>query len=139
MQSSLKVWWNFRNSRPSRPKLIHCPNFYLSSLVLWSWARPAGTRVRGSIPEGERKAHTHICNERRVHNNHDLFLLSSYLSVFLVPFLSSLMLYIVTLFTNFIVAINVLFYCCPYFTNTTIVIFDVTTTSFLLSCFFAFS
>ena len=31
-----------------------------------SWARPAGNMVRGSIPEGERKAHTH-CNERKVH------------------------------------------------------------------------
>ena len=31
-----------------------------------SWARPAGNMVRGSIPEGEHKAHTH-CNERKVH------------------------------------------------------------------------
>ena len=40
-------------------------------------ARPAGTRVIGSIPEGERKAHTHSCiaTSAKCTGNHDLFFL----------------------------------------------------------------
>ena len=50
---------------------------YVMSLVLWSWARPAGTRVRGSIPEGEQKAHTHSCiaMSAKCTGNNDLFFL----------------------------------------------------------------
>ena len=33
----------------------------VSSLVLWSRARHAGTRVRGSIPGGEQIDRTHSC------------------------------------------------------------------------------
>ena len=48
-----------------------------SSLVLWSWARPAGTKVRGSIPEGKQKAYTHSCfaTSAKCTGNHDFFLL----------------------------------------------------------------
>ena len=49
----------------------------VSSLVLWSRARHAGTRVRGSIPEGEQKAHTHSCiaMSTKCTGNNDLFFL----------------------------------------------------------------
>ena len=42
-----------------------------------SWARPAGTRVRGSISEGEQKAHTHSCiaMSAKCTGNNDLFFL----------------------------------------------------------------
>ena len=49
----------------------------VSSLVLWSRARHAGTKVRGSIPEGEQKAHTHSCiaMSAKCTGNNDLFFL----------------------------------------------------------------
>ena len=55
------------------------PNLKLSSLVLWSWARPGGTKVRDSIPEDKRKAYTHSCfaTSAKCSGNHDLFLLTT--------------------------------------------------------------
>ena len=49
----------------------------VSSLVLWSRARHASTRVRGSIPEGEQTAHTHSCiaMSAKCTGNNDLFFL----------------------------------------------------------------
>ena len=49
----------------------------VSTLVLWSRARYAGTRVKGSIPEGEQKAHTHSCiaMSAKYTGNNDLFFL----------------------------------------------------------------
>ena len=44
-----------------------------------SWARPAGTKVRGSIPEDKRKAYTLSCfaMSAKYTGNHDLFLLTT--------------------------------------------------------------
>ena len=49
----------------------------VSSLVVWSRARHAGTRVSGSIPEGAQKAHTHSCiaMSAKCTGNNDLFFL----------------------------------------------------------------
>ena len=60
---------------------------------MWSWARPADTKVRGSTPEGKRKAYTHSCfaTSAKCIGNHDLFLLLLILStVTLFPFVRHL-------------------------------------------------
>ena len=45
----------------------------VSSLVLWSRARHAGTRVRGSIPEDERNDHTQSAQETMICSCWDKF------------------------------------------------------------------
>ena len=71
LRSSLKVWWNSRNSRNSRPKLIHCfsPQLltFLSSLVVMGytcWRKGQRFNTRGWAKSWHAQL---FCKERKVH------------------------------------------------------------------------